>query len=352
MYLLPWRSRASRDAEGLARLAEGLVGVGGAANQRVDAVEAELGHREATAQRHLGGEALPKRRAAAAAAILGRRALLFGRARRRAALFERRPPPRAHRRRGLRGGVVDLDDLERARKESARARPAAARRRPVSEKGVVCRGASASPRGVTAPSSSSEISPSISISPPPKSPLMKPTTDDIVPARESDRADERDCRFESARARCGCASSDAPASRCGSSDAEASNDMRTRRPSADGRRGRVDGGRVSERNEMARGRASSSARRDAKDSSPPQASPSPADGDGSKRSLRVSCVGGGDGESPTSADASCVAWSSSASGAARPKAPGIRSVESDAPKDGRRTRAASEPSSFGCGEGA
>ena len=24
---------------------------------------------------------------------------------------------------------------------------------------------------------------------------MKPTTDDIVPARESDRADERDCRF-------------------------------------------------------------------------------------------------------------------------------------------------------------
>ena len=101
---------------------------------------------------------------------------------------------------------------------------------------------------------------------------------------------------------------------------------------------------------MARGRASSSARRDAKDSSPPQASPSPADGDGSKRSLRVSCVGG-DGEA-TSADASCVAWSSSASGAARPKAPGIRSVESDAPKDGRRTRAASEPSSFGWGEGA
>ena len=54
-----------RDAEGLARFAEGLVGVGGAANQRVDAVEAELGHREATAQRHLGGEALPKRRSAA-----------------------------------------------------------------------------------------------------------------------------------------------------------------------------------------------------------------------------------------------------------------------------------------------
>ena len=105
------------------------------------------------------------------------------------------------------------------------------------------------------------------------------------------------------------------------------------------------------RNEMARGRASSSARRDAKDSSPPHASPSPADGDGSKRSLRVSCVGG-DGESPTSADASCVAWALVGAAELRLESPAFVPAESDAPKDGRRTRAASEPSSFGCGEGA